>query len=69
MKQITLGYDPVATRRRAVCSGRLLFTWGLYGVAMAWLWRLAEGNPVAQAATWMLAGGIALALLLGMLEG
>jgi hypothetical protein len=32
-----------------------LFLFGLYGVAMEWLWRLANGDALAQAAAWAVA--------------
>ena len=48
------------------CAGRLLFIWGGYGVAIAWLWSLTAGDAGSQAAIWALALLAGLWLLLGM---
>jgi hypothetical protein len=66
MKQIILEPRPQPVLLGSVCAGRLLFVWGLYGCAMAMLWRLAAGNPWAQAATWLVALAAAGALMLAM---
>jgi hypothetical protein len=55
MKQITLNYQPLRHVAGKICPTRLLLTWGLYGVGMALLWRLAGENAGAQAATWLVA--------------
>jgi hypothetical protein len=68
MKQIILknrtGGDPASR----ICSGRLLMVWGLYGWAVAALWRSAGSDPWAQACVWGLALLAALALAIPMLE-
>jgi len=63
MKQTILNYYP-AKASRGICLGRMLFIWGLYGLAMEWIWRLAGGGAVAQTAVWAFAGLAALWLVL-----
>jgi hypothetical protein len=68
MKQIILKTQTNWELGRGVCPGRLLMIWGLYGWAVAALWRSAGSNPWAQASVWALALLAALALLIPMLE-
>jgi hypothetical protein len=67
MKQITLDYR-LRQRTEAICPGRLLVTWGLYGLAMALLWRFAGENAGAQIATWLVALAAAAGLVFAMGE-
>jgi hypothetical protein len=66
MKQITLESHPIGLERP--CLGRLFVMWGLYGLAMALLWRLAGGSPLVEAVVWTLAVGAGMGLLFGMRE-
>jgi len=63
MKQITLNNRTVPASYYP-CSGRLLLTWGFYGLAMLLLWRLAGPGAFAHLAVWTagLAGAAALLL-------
>jgi len=54
MKQITLDAHLVPDGS-GLCLGKLIFTWALYGYAMAMLWRLAGPSWLGQAAVWTLA--------------
>jgi FtsH-binding integral membrane protein len=53
------------TRKDRPCAGRLFLGWGAFGLAMAAIWSVAHGNPVADAAIWALGLAAAAALLLG----
>jgi hypothetical protein len=61
MKQINLGSKYHGAP--LPCTGRLLWTWGLYGYAIWLVWHAFAGNPWAQNATWILAAAIGLALM------
>ena len=69
MKQITLEPRLVQSTPGRACSGKIIFTWGLYGLTMAWLWELAGRSAAAQAAIWALALLFGLGLLLSTWEG
>ena len=66
MKQIILKSQPRPNALGSVCLGRLAATWGLYGFAMAMLWRLSGGNAWAQAIVWLVALAAAAGLVLAM---
>jgi hypothetical protein len=66
MKQITLTSEHYGAD--APCTGRLLWTWGLYGCAMWLIWHAFAGNPWAQSATWVLAAAVGLGLMLALRE-
>lgn len=53
MKQITLEARPLASS--TLCSGRLLATWGLYGVAMWLVSDLAGPSLGGQVVAWLIA--------------
>jgi len=54
-------------RKDAHCAGKLFVLWGTFGLGMAAVC-VAHGNPVADAAIWVLGLVAALGLLLGMRE-
>ncbi|MGC2408096.1 MAG: hypothetical protein WA431_16955 [Candidatus Cybelea sp.] len=54
MKQITLEARPLASST-SFCSGRLLATWGLYGVAMWLVSDLAGPSLGGQVVAWLIA--------------
>ncbi len=67
MKQITLR-KAMERPAPSSCAGRLLFIWGGYGIAIAWLWSLTPRDAGSQAAVWALALLAGVWLLLGMRE-
>jgi hypothetical protein len=69
MKQIILESRFAERLPGRACSGKLFFTWGLYGLAMAWLWELVARSAPGQAAIWAVALLTGLALLLRTWEG
>ena len=66
MKQIILESRFRSNALGSVCLGRLAATWGLYGCAMALLWRLSGGNALAQAIVWLVALAAAAGLVFAM---
>ncbi len=50
--------------RPVPCLGRLAFVWLLYGWAVATLWQIAGGRPLAEGVVWTgaLLAGIVLAM-------
>ena len=50
--------------RPAPCLGKLVFVWSVYGWAVATLWQMAGGRPLAEGLVWAgaLLAGIALAM-------
>jgi hypothetical protein len=65
MKQTILEYQDSSASPAALCSGKLIFRFAVYGYALWWLDRAAAGNALAQAFVWAVAlvGGTALALV------
>jgi hypothetical protein len=55
-------------QEEASCLGRLVFIWGVYGLAMAALWQAAHGNRAAETLAWGIAAIAAFWLLRGMRE-
>ncbi|MFY9719768.1 MAG: hypothetical protein WAK16_08985 [Candidatus Cybelea sp.] len=69
MIQTNLNYDqPSQAADEGPCLGRLLFTWGLYGLAMTMLWRVPHHSAWAAAALWAIAGLVALAVMVKLGE-
>lgn len=68
MKQITLEARVIERPAGHVCLGQLIFTWSLYGFAMALLWELAGRSGLAPAATWTIALIAGLGLLFAIRE-
>lgn len=69
MIQTNLSYNrPAHAADEGPCLGRLLFTWGLYGFAMTMLWRVPHHGVWATAALWVIAGLVALAVMVKLEE-
>lgn len=64
MKQITLEVRPLAAFTSR-CSGRLVATWGLYGIAMWLVAALAGPSLGGQVVAWLIALVIAARMLGG----
>jgi hypothetical protein len=62
MKQITLEARPLAASTSG-CSGRLVATWGLYGIAMWLVAALAGPSVGGQVVAWLIALVIAARML------
>ncbi|HEX3671436.1 MAG TPA: hypothetical protein VHT92_07020 [Candidatus Cybelea sp.] len=64
MKQTILEYRDLSASSAGLCSGKLIFSFAVYGCALWWLDRAAAGNALGQAFVWTVAllGGAALAL-------
>ena len=63
MKQITLEATVRPVGLKEVCTGRLLFVWGLFGVGMVALWSLAGPSAGAHAIVWAIGIVAGLALV------
>ena len=51
-----------------VCTGRLFWIWGVYAVAMTWLWNGLTAAGFPAVAIWALAGLAGVALLVATRE-
>jgi hypothetical protein len=68
MKQITLEARSCQADLEGRCLTGPFLIWGCYGLTAGLLWQLAGPNPWAQTATWVLALGAGLGLVLWMRE-
>lgn len=61
-----LYYEPKAPER--ICSGKLLWIWAVYAVAMSWLWNVLMAARFPAPAIWALAGIAGVLVLLATRE-